>query len=360
MEPIEKPSLRYQERSGSVNEQVVLHTLLPKIHEGFLLIDLEGIVCLINTAATNMLGVSASLFLNKRFWDVVPDGILGFSMREALLYGLGQRQLFKTIGTREIEINSYFLYEGPKHQHGLAVILKDLSEKQRIQQLLHRAERMKELGEMTAKIAHEIRNPLGGIRGFSMLLSRDLKDTPHLQEMAGQITEATKNLEHLVTTVLQYARPLQISPRTQDIAQFIQKMARLIKADPAFPASVRLLVHGAHEPLFAPFDSDALQRAVLNLAVNGWQAMPQGGLLTLSLLQSPGSCQIGVTDMGVGIAAERLEHLFEPLFTTKANGNGLGLVETKKIVQAHGGQLDVRSTPHHGTTFTITLPLRRA
>ncbi len=353
MGPIEKTT--YQEGRRGVNEQLLLTSVLQKIREGFLFIDLEGVIAVANDAAGLMTQKKPETLIGKRFWEVLPDEHFGFSLREALLYGLAHRQLFKSYPERELEISTFFLYDGPRHQHGLAVLLNDLSEKQKFQQTLTRIERMKEIGEMTTKITHEIRNPLGGIRGFAMLLSRGLKEMPHLQDMAVQITEATKTLERLVTTVLQYARPLQVELRTQDLATFLQKTARFIKADPAFPSTVHLFVHGVQEPQLVPFDPAALQSALLNLAVNGWQAMPHGGTLTLSLMRSDNQCQITVADTGIGMSAERLANLFEPLFTTKQNGNGLGLVETKKIVEAHGGRIDVRSTPQHGTSFTITL-----
>ncbi|MDE3046589.1 MAG: two-component sensor histidine kinase [Verrucomicrobiota bacterium] len=362
---------KLQERFDHVNQELgvraeqasrathFLGALLQKISDAILFIDLTGLIAVANDAAHKILNKEGLAF--KRFWEIFPDDYFGFSMREALRFGISHRLLYKSYVTegKELEISTSFLYEGPKHQHGLILLFRDITERQKLQQGAARADRMKELGEMAAQVAHEIRNPLGGIRGFATLLHRDLVHEPHLQEMAAQVIEGTKALEKLVTTVLQYTRPTHIVPQTLDLSFHIKQLAKFIKVDPAFPSNVKLQLHLAEEPLLAPFDPNALKSALLNLLVNGWQAMPQGGTLTISLLKVDASCQIVISDTGVGMNEEQLSALFAPFFTTKQTGNGIGLVETQKIVQAHGGLIDVRSAPGRGSAFTIILPLKR-
>jgi signal transduction histidine kinase len=239
------------------------------------------------------------------------------------------------------------------------VVLRDVSEKQRMQLVANRNDRMKELGEMAATVAHEIRNPLGGIRGYASLLYRDLESQKNLQEMAALIIEGTKSLERLVSTVLQYTRPVQILPRSIEVGQFLKQLVKFVKVDPACPAQVKWALHIPEDPLLAPIDPEAMKSALLNLIFNGIQAMPQGGVLTISLLKIDHGIQIGIADTGVGMSEEMLRRLFSPFFTTKEKGNGLGLVEMEKIVRAHNGAIDVRSCVGKGTTFTLTLPLKR-
>jgi signal transduction histidine kinase len=293
--------------------------------------------------------------LFKRFWEVFPDDGFGFSMREALKFGISHKLLYR----KEMEISTTFVYEGPKLYHGMILVLRDMSEKQRLQLIANRNDRMKELGEMAATVAHEIRNPLGGIRGYASLLHRDLEGVENLQEMAGLIIEGTKSLEKIVGAILHYSKPIQIQPQTLDLGAFLKQMGKFIRVDPAFPVHVKLALHIPDAPLLAPFDPEALRSAMLNLMFNAFQAMPQGGILTISLLKRESSCQITVEDTGVGIEESQLSHLFSPFYTTKKGGNGLGLVETQKIIQAHFGAIDVRSLLGKGTTFTITLPLKR-
>jgi signal transduction histidine kinase len=122
---------------------------------------------------------------------------------------------------------------------------------------------------------------------------------------------------------------------------------------------VKIEIHIPQDPILAPIDPEALKLCLLNLIYNAFQAMEQGGLMTLALIKLDNVCQISVTDTGIGIDPNHLQQLFSPFFTTKQKGTGLGLVEAQKIVQAHGGQIDVRSQLGRGSTFTLILPLKR-
>jgi len=218
---------------------------------------------------------------------------------------------------------------------------------------------MKELGQIAATVAHEIRNPLGGIRGYASLLYRDLNEQAHLQEMASFIIDGTKSLEKVVSAILHYSKPIQVQTQTTDLGRFLKQIGKFIKVDPAFPQNIKLILHIPDSPILAPIDPQSLKSAMLNLIFNAFQAMPSGGNLTISLLKMENSAHISITDTGSGMDEEQLSNLFSPFFTTKKKGNGLGLVETQKIIQAHFGAIDVRSQKAIGTTFTLTLPLKR-
>jgi signal transduction histidine kinase len=293
----------------------------------------------------------------KSYWDLLPDDFFGFSMKEALKFGIAHRLLYKNWMEKELEISSSFLYEGDKQ--GMLVVCRDITELKRLQRLVNQGDRMKELGEVAASVAHEIRNPLGGIRGFAMLLARDLALQPHLQEMAGSIIEATRSMERAVSSVLHYARPITLQCRSIEMGSYLKQIGKFLKVDPAFPPNVHLALHISNEQLIAPIDPELLKSAILNLSFNGLQAMEKGGTLSLSLLKHDLSYEIAVTDTGVGMSEEEQSRLFTPFFTTKQQGTGLGLVEVKKIVQAHNGKIEVRSRLGKGSTFTITLPLKR-
>lgn len=327
--------------------------VLDKITDGILWIDLEGTIKLASRSMQKLVPESIE---GARFWDALPDDFFGFSMRESLRYGISHELIYKN----NLEISTLFLYQGEKRDHGLLLKISDQTERQTFRSREAQDDRMKELGSMATRLAHEIRNPLGGIRGFSMLLYRDLAGDPNLQELASQILDGTRSLERLVSSMLEYARPKELDIQTHDLGAFLRKTARFVKMDPAFPPSVRLNLHIPDEPILLPFDADALKRALLNLIANGLQAMEKGGELTLSLLQTGHTGQITITDTGIGMEEEELTSLFMPFFTTKRNGNGLGLVETKKIITTHGGTIDVHSKPSKGSSFIIHLPLRRS
>lgn len=358
---------KLQERFEAVNQELAVKTanlsrsthylnhILRNISDAILFVDLAGNVIIFNDTAQSLLKLKADQVLSKKFWESFSDERFGFSMREALKFGISHKLLYQ----KGMEISTSFVYEGPKPYHGMILIIKDISEKQKLQLINNRNDQMKELGEMAATVAHEIRNPLGGIRGYASLLYRDLDGTQNLQEMAGLIIEGTKSLERIVSAVLHYSKPIQIELQTLDVGAFLKQVGKFIKVDPAFPSHVKLSLHVPDAPLLAPFDPEALKSAMLNLIFNAFQAMPHGGELILSLLKMESSCQIAIADTGLGMEEDQLNHLFSPFYTTKKGGNGLGLVETQKIIRAHNGTIDVRSQKGKGTTFTLSLPLKR-
>lgn len=379
---LKEASAKLQQRLQSVNEELAqahrnllqkvaelgrvthyLNNILQNISQGIVFIDLDGIVTTLNDTAARLLNVSTKDVLYQKIWSRFPDDFFGFSLKEALRFNLAQRLIYKTMQqgsvTKDLEISTTFVFEGPKAYHGLIILMRDITEMQRLQRTANRNDRMKELGEMAATVAHEIRNPLGGIRGYATLLYRDLANQKNLQEMAGFVIEGTKSLENLVSTILSYSKPVQILPQSLEMGAFLKQLGKFVRVDPAYPANVKLDIHVPQDPILAPADPEALKSCLLNLIYNACQAMPQGGLLTIALWKLDNTCQIAVTDTGVGIDPNHLQQLFSPFFTTKKKGTGLGLVEAQKIVQAHGGQLDVRSQLGRGSTFTVALPLKR-
>ena len=337
---------KLQEPTLSVNQLI-----LKKVSEALIFISLDGKVALASGVACQRLGFRVGSF----FWDTHADDYLGFLLRESLVLGISHRLIYKRLEERDWEISSTFLYEGPKTSWGLLVVLRDVTQVREAEQALRRSDRMRELGQIAATVAHEIQNPLGGLRGYATLLYRDLEGSPHLQEMAGFVIEGAKALEKQVRAILHYARPVQLELRSVELGAYLKRFGKVVRVDPACPDAVQWHFHIPQDPIWAPIDPEALQRALLNLVFNAFQAMDRGGILIISLLRMESSCQIAISDTGVGMGEELQKKLFSPFFTTKQGGNGIGLVETQKIVQAHGGTIEMRSQLGKGTTFTITL-----
>lgn len=328
-------------------KQFEAETLLNLIGEGLLLYAPDGRVAYANKTVEQILELKG---------DQISDNLLGFSIREALaqsqapatldipyhIEGGAQKEL--TLATRFID-------------HHLLLIIRDVTEIRRLEALAARHDRMKDLGDMVATVAHEIRNPLGGIRGFATLLHRDLKGQPELQDMTQHIIDGADHLSQFVTHVLNYARPAQAHFEPVDLNALVEELRVYVQADSAL--QVQLKVTPFFSPVIAQVDRQLLQSALLNLVVNAIQAMPQGGELTLTVRQQGEKATIEVADTGEGIPSENLPKLFSPFFTTRSTGNGFGLAEVKKIILAHGGTIDVRSEVGRGTIFTLNLPMKR-
>jgi signal transduction histidine kinase len=221
---------------------------------------------------------------------------------------------------------------------------------------LRRADRLSALGELSAGMAHEIRNPLGAIKGAAEILKDGYRPDDPRSEFAQILIRETDRLNGIVEEFLRFVRPKPPELRETDVNGIIDSVL-LLTAQPARKAGVTVVKRfdadiGRHN-----LDAGLLQQAFLNIILNAVQAMPQGGTLTVESRRSGGMLEIAFTDTGTGISPEDRRRLFDPFFTTKQDGTGLGLAITFRIVQGHRGTIDVASEPGKGTTFTVRIPL---
>ena len=209
-----------------------------------------------------------------------------------------------------------------------------------------RLKRLAEVGQMTAAIAHEIRNPLTGILGAAKMI----QEAPELtEEMANIIELETMKLNLLCDEFLDFARPIRLEPEDEDLGEVVRTTTSLLET--AFEeASVGLLVTAVN--LRKSVDRRRIEQVLRNLVLNALQATPKGGTVWVDVFD----WGFSVRDTGAGMSEEQQANLFSPFFTTKSNGTGLGLSIVKKIVQAHGGHISVTSALGSGTTFEVHLP----
>lgn len=209
------------------------------------------------------------------------------------------------------------------------------------------------LGEMGAVLAHEIRNPLAGIKGFAQLVltARDLEQA---RRHADKIVTQSLRMEALVNDLLAYARDGQETRRSADLCDVLCECAALVQQE-ASAQGVRIDLDVPSHCL-ARVMVDRLVQLCLNLMKNAVQAMPDGGVLTVQLRNEVKGCRILIRDTGEGIAPENLARIFEPFWTSKAQGTGLGLALCRKVAEEHGGTLTVTSTLGAGTEFVVVVP----
>lgn len=238
---------------------------------------------------------------------------------------------------------------------GLTLLLfAMLRREERHRKEMGRREELARLGEMGAVMAHEIRNPLAGIKGFAQLVET-ATSLEQARCHADKIVTQSLRMEALVNDLLAFARDDQGEREMTDLSALVQGCAVLLRPEAA-TQNVAIEV-AVPDQLRAQVVVDRIIQLLLNLMKNAIQAMPDGGLIAISLKQISGSVQLNVRDNGTGIPPEHLHHIFEPFWTSKTQGTGLGLALCRKVAEEHGGRLTVESTVGIGTEFVVTLPV---
>ncbi len=235
----------------------------------------------------------------------------------------------------------------------LAILYRFSLREERHKIEMEQRERLAQLGEMGAMLAHEIRNPLAGIKGYAQIVEKKPQDARNAGFAQGIVKE-TLRLERLVNDLLAYAGSESFSMGVVDLHDLVDGAVSLIRHE-AEAQHVTVKCE-CREGLEVSGNRDKLGQVLLNLMKNALQAMPDGGNLSLRGGATGKNVTISVSDSGHGIAAEDMNRIFEPFFTTKARGTGLGLALCKKIVEEHKGNIHVESTPGKGTTVSLVLP----
>lgn len=227
-------------------------------------------------------------------------------------------------------------------------------------QALEEAHRLAALGAMAAGLAHEIRNPLAGIKGAAQYLQGEQLEAD-AKDMLDVVVHEVDRLNIVVSQFLEYARPFELHRSPDHVNTVVDQVLQLVRAQ-GVPDGVSVVEDLAPDLPPVDLDRNRMSQVLLNLCQNALQAMPDGGTLTVRTRRRSGrrdTVEMAVADTGPGIAHEAQEKLFVPFFTTKESGTGLGLAISQRIVQAHGGELEVASRPGHGATFLVVLPLPR-
>ena len=243
-----------------------------------------------------------------------------------------------------------------------------MTEFRKMEELAQRNQRLREMGEMAAGIAHEIRNPLGSIELFASLLKKDLEGDTEKENLVQHIRAGVQNMDRIISTFLLFAKSAQPSRQQCDINHLLTECLEGIN-NVRVPENIKVIRKSGQGTLLANGDRELLRQVFPNLINNAIQAMPDGGELSLITQkssvpnQSPENGSVArqyisvtVADNGVGMSADNLAKIFNPFFTTKDKGTGLGLAISHNIIKAHQGTIDAVSEEGKGTSFTVKIP----
>jgi two-component system, NtrC family, sensor histidine kinase HydH len=226
---------------------------------------------------------------------------------------------------------------------------------QEAEEAVRRSDRLAALGQLSAGLAHELRNPLGTIKASSEMLGRAVAaENEVAREVSGFIASEVDRCNSLITRFLQFARPLQLHLENADLTAVLDRAITTAQRE-----ALGIAVYKNYAPEIPPFPMDAelLERVFYNLVLNAAQASPPGGAVTVKTRASGDAAEVAVIDRGAGIEPKHLETIFNPFFTTKPEGVGLGLAIVSKIVDEHGGKIAVESELGKGSVFRVLLPM---
>jgi two-component system sensor histidine kinase HydH len=335
--------------------------LISRLPVGIIASDEAGRIKTFNTQAMELTGLSADTTINRRASEVLPPLLASFfTPAEASAETLDRElELPATSGSRlSLRASSVAVSDETGAPIGRVLLLHDLTRLKALEREMQKQERLVSLGKMAAGVAHEVRNPLSSIKGLAALLGSRFAEASEERHSATLLIEEVERLNRAITELLNFAKPLPLNREPVDLATLIANSLSLVAGDAAALGVTTDSTVAQDIPQLSA-DHDRLSQVLLNLYLNSLQAMEGGGKLTVTARkgEKEGTVEIAVEDTGSGIAAEILDRIMDPYFTTKPQGSGLGLAMVHKIVEEHGGEIKVTSQVGKGTTVTLTLPV---
>jgi signal transduction histidine kinase/DNA-binding response OmpR family regulator len=336
-------------------------TILENINSGVLTTDDRGTVTYLNGRARELIGerAGAGIGFDELFSNPFGSG----GLFEHLVSRAGERATLECALCRgegdpiTVRLNAKTVKLDDHHGNAAVVIFEDLSAQKEMEEELRRADRLRSLGELSAGVAHEIRNPLTGIATTAQVLYEKLGDDAERRRYVTVILDEIARLDDIIKNLLNFARP--VSPRPKDISlpRLVEEALALI-SDKAAAKGVGLRFESRLRDGRCSLDGDQVKQVILNVALNGIEACDAGGAVTVFAREAanPAFVEIELADTGGGVSEDIADKLYDPFFTTKPEGTGMGLSISRKIAESHGGRIYHRSTPGTGTSFFIELP----
>ena len=350
-------------RNPNDRAQQVLAAIFESAVDAIVVIDAQGRVEAFNPAAERLFGYSEKELLGRNVNALMPspyheehDGYLARYLRtgEARIIGVGREVIgLRRDGTTfpvHLSVGEMRLGGEPK----FTGILHDLSARVQLEAQLREQAALVRLGEMAAVIAHEVKNPLAGIRGAVQVIGSRLPQDSREVQVIGEIVGRIDTLNGLIQDLLLFARPPQPRPAPTSVTALVATTIELLRSDQDLE-DIQVTIDGSAPPVFA--DAELVKIVFLNLLINGAHAMQGRGRIRVSVKSSGAFGEAAFADEGPGIPSGIREKIFTPFFTTKSRGTGLGLPTAKRFIEAHGGTIVVDCPPRGGTVVTVRLPL---
>jgi PAS domain S-box-containing protein len=358
------------EESFSKQEEIktYLNSILESMENGVIGVDISGNITHFNRAAAEITGYNAQTVLQKKY-----SAFFGNTSQEeptllqVLHTGKELKRDERVIWHQDghpvpVSFQTAVLRDSKGTRIGAVEIFSDVSKIKALEKEMQQAKTMAALGEMSATVAHEIRNPLGAMGVWAGLLERDLGPDDPRKKTLGKIIEGLSRLNKIVSNLLVYTRPVKAELRKVQIDKILSEIIDFVQIEiERIGQTIVVNRTFCNDPVYVLVDPEKMGQVVMNLCLNAIQAMPDGGELSVAVENNSknrhGFANFSIIDTGIGIEKETISKIFDPFFTTKENGTGLGLAIVKKFVESHSGYINVKSKPGKGTIVKVFLPL---
>ncbi len=363
-----------------------LNSIINSISIGVIAIDQNGRITHFNPAASIILGVPQQEPFGKHYRDVIPVGkpVYANALR-TVESGRMADSIEKNIELEDgtilyLTVSTSLLKDSEGTIQGAVEVFQDLTKIKKMEQEIARLNTLAALGEMAATIAHEVRNPLSGITGFAALLEQDMDKNDPNRKLVKKIIRGVNNLNDTVTSLLNYTRLEEINKTTIDFNKYIKETIRqYLQENPEAAEKVKIKFYFSNDSnseIAASLDKLLFRQVFYNIFTNAVEVSEHNSIVDIQVKKLPRQTAVSkyskrlllgvdetvietiISDNGTGISMENLDHIFAPFFTTKQEGNGLGLAISWKIVKAHSGEIFAESSSKKGTSFTILLPAK--
>ncbi len=380
-------NLELEEKNENLKSALTTHgetlayveNILANIPSGVIVVDRQGKVVLLNGAAEAMTGYTSAEVEGRPYAKALGAGVPEKSTPlYTLATGSPVMQGEKTFNTRSgkrvpVSYSTSLIVDRHNEICGAVEVLTDLTKMKLLEEEVSRTRTLATVGEVAAMVAHEIRNPLGGIKGFASLLRRDLASKPDSLALVERITEGIETLEKIVSDLLTAGCPVKLERERTELTREVEGLIEIFElAAEGESRQVRFNTSFSEVPFFCKVDVERMRQALTNLFRNAIDAIAEGGSVKVTLTskdrgtpEGPNGKKSGpareylvieVADTGPGIPDEVLERVFSPFFTTKRGGSGLGLANVRKIAALHGGEVRYERGEGGGSRFVMEIP----
>jgi PAS domain S-box-containing protein len=347
---------------ASENERI--EVVLDSLADGIVVADEAHNVILVNKAAERLIPFTSSDYYERAIWDAIADDDISAFVRTVLENQesvMDREFTLDHVGKDRILSCSVLPLVRAGHIQGNILHVEDVTERRNREARLRRAENLASLTTLAAGVAHEIKNPLGSIGIHIQLVEKALKepekmDSDKVQSYLAVVNEEVERLNKIVVDFLFAVRPMNVNLEERAMNSVVREVLEFVGHE-LQQAGIEIESLLAEDLPNLELDEKYLKQAIMNIVKNAMSAMPEGGTLRVATQRRGDQVELQISDTGVGMSEEVQQKIFEPYFTTRDYGSGIGLTLVYKVVKEHNADITVRSQPEKGSTFTITFPV---